>query len=68
VLSKYEFPKMLRAIHKYGVTYLPLMPPILVAMVAHPKAPLPLGQLRKVLSGGALLSKELIEGFRDKYP
>ena len=68
MLSKYEFPEMLRAIHEYGVTYLPLMPPILVAMVAHPKAPLPLGQLRKVLSGGALLSKELIEGFRDKYP
>ncbi|CAL4912417.1 unnamed protein product [Urochloa decumbens] len=67
VLSKYELPEMLRAINEYGVTYLPLVPPILVAMVAHPK-PLPLGQLRKVLSGGAPLSKELIEGFRDKYP
>jgi len=67
VLSKYELPEMLRAINEYGVTYLPLVPPILVAMVAHPK-PLPLGQLRKVLSGGAPLSKELIEGFREKYP
>ncbi|CAN6314162.1 unnamed protein product [Urochloa humidicola] len=67
VLSKYELPEMLRAINEHGVTYLPLVPPILVAMVAHPK-PLPLGQLRKVLSGGAPLSKELIEGFRDKYP
>ncbi|KAJ1298940.1 hypothetical protein BS78_01G492500 [Paspalum vaginatum] len=67
VLSKYELPEMLRAINQYGVTYLPLVPPILVAMLAHPK-PLPLGQLRKVLSGGAPLSKELIEGFRDKYP
>ncbi|CAN6302420.1 unnamed protein product [Urochloa humidicola] len=67
VLSKYELPEMLRAINEYGVTYLPLVPPILVAMVAHPK-PLPLGQLRKVLSGGAPLGKELIEGFRDKYP
>ena len=67
MLSKYELPEMLRAINEYGVTYLPLVPPILVAMVAHPK-PLPLGQLRKVLSGGAPLSKEIIEGFRDKYP
>ncbi|XP_047089332.1 4-coumarate--CoA ligase-like 4 [Lolium rigidum] len=67
VLSKFELPEMLRCITAYGVTYLPLVPPILVAMVAHPK-PLPLGQLRKVLSGGAPLSKELIEGFRDKYP
>ncbi|KAM0919787.1 hypothetical protein ACQ4PT_007941 [Festuca glaucescens] len=67
VLSKFELPEMLRCISAYGVTYLPLVPPILVAMVAHPK-PLPLGQLRKVLSGGAPLSKELIEGFREKYP
>ncbi|KAL6907694.1 hypothetical protein ACP4OV_002733 [Aristida adscensionis] len=67
VLSKYELPEMLRAINAYGVTYLPLVPPILVAMVAHPK-PLPLGQLRKVLCGGAPLSKEIIEGFREKYP
>jgi OPC-8:0 CoA ligase-1 len=67
VLSKFELPEMLRCITAYGVTYLPLVPPILVAMVAHPK-PLPLGNLRKVLSGGAPLSKELIEGFRDKYP
>ncbi|VAI24727.1 unnamed protein product [Triticum turgidum subsp. durum] len=67
VLSKFELPEMLRCISAYGVTYLPLVPPILVAMVAHPK-PLPLGNLRKVLSGGAPLSKELIEGFREKYP
>uniref|UniRef100_A0A0E0NP97 4-coumarate--CoA ligase n=1 Tax=Oryza rufipogon TaxID=4529 RepID=A0A0E0NP97_ORYRU len=67
VLSKYELPEMLRSINAYGVTYLPLVPPILVAMVAHPK-PLPLGQMRKVLSGGAPLGKELIEGFREKYP
>uniref|UniRef100_A0A0D9VP62 4-coumarate--CoA ligase n=1 Tax=Leersia perrieri TaxID=77586 RepID=A0A0D9VP62_9ORYZ len=67
VLSKYELPEMLRSINSYGVTYLPLVPPILVAMVAHPK-PLPLGQLRKVLSGGAPLGKELIEGFKEKYP
>ncbi|KAK3150392.1 hypothetical protein QOZ80_3AG0232590 [Eleusine coracana subsp. coracana] len=67
VLSKFELPEMLRSINEYGVTYLPLVPPILVAMVAHPK-PLPLGKLRKVLSGGAPLGKELIEGFREKYP
>lgn len=56
VLSKFELPEMLRSINECGVTYLPLVPPILVAMVAHPK-PLPLGNLRKVLSGGAPLSR-----------
>ncbi|KAJ3681943.1 hypothetical protein LUZ60_014516 [Juncus effusus] len=67
ILSKFEMSELLHAIKSYGVTYLPLVPPILVAMVASPTK-LPLGQLRKVLSGGAPLSKELIEGFKEKYP
>ncbi|KAJ3689697.1 hypothetical protein LUZ61_018861 [Rhynchospora tenuis] len=67
VLSKFELAEMLRAIASYGVTYLPLVPPILVAMLAHPSK-LPLGRLHKILSGGAPLSRELIEGFREKYP
>ncbi|URE09774.1 AMP-binding enzyme [Musa troglodytarum] len=52
---------------QYGATYLPLVPPILVAM-ANQSRPLPLGRLRRALSGGAPLSREVIEGFREKYP
>ncbi|XP_020093631.1 4-coumarate--CoA ligase-like 4 [Ananas comosus] len=70
VLSKFEIGEMLRAIGAYGATYLPLVPPILVAMLGSGsgRGKLPLGRLRRILSGGAPLSKEVIEGFREKYP
>ncbi|XP_010905239.3 4-coumarate--CoA ligase-like 4 [Elaeis guineensis] len=67
ILSKFEMGEMIRVIREYGATYLPLVPPILVAMLNQPK-PLPLGRLRRVLSGGAPLGREVIEGFREKYP
>ncbi|XP_008777804.3 4-coumarate--CoA ligase-like 4 [Phoenix dactylifera] len=67
ILSKFEMGEMIRAIREYGATYLPLVPPILVAML-NQAAPLPLGRLRRVLSGGAPLGREVIEGFREKYP
>lgn len=67
ILSKFEMGEMLGAIRAYKATYLPLVPPILVAMLNQSRA-LPLGTLRRVLSGGAPLSKEVIEGFREKYP
>ncbi|KAK8917021.1 4-coumarate--CoA ligase-like 4 [Platanthera zijinensis] len=67
ILSRFEMEEMMRAIRDYGATYLPLVPPILVAMLGVEKT-LPLGSLRRILSGGAPLSREVIEGFRMKYP
>lgn len=66
-LSKFEMGDILSTINKYNVTYLPLAPPILVAMLAASK-PLPLGPLRRVLFGGAPLGKEVIEVFKERYP
>ncbi|KAJ4963710.1 hypothetical protein NE237_023649 [Protea cynaroides] len=71
VLSKFEMDEMLSAIVKYRATYLPLVPPILVALINHAetvKSKYDLGTLQSVLSGGAPLSKEVIEGFSEKYP
>ncbi|PQP97792.1 4-coumarate--CoA ligase-like 5 [Prunus yedoensis var. nudiflora] len=71
VLSKFEMHDMLWAIQKHRVTYLPLVPPILVALinaVDQIKAKYDLSSLRTVLSGGAPLSREVIEGFVEKYP
>ncbi|XP_054794183.1 probable CoA ligase CCL5 isoform X2 [Prosopis cineraria] len=71
VLSKYDMDDMLWAIQQYRVTYLPLVPPILVAMINGAdaiKAKYDLGSLHSVVSGGAPLSKGVIEGFVDKFP
>ncbi|KAL0755225.1 PREDICTED: 4-coumarate--CoA ligase-like 5 isoform X1 [Brassica oleracea var. oleracea] len=71
VLSKFEMGEMLSAIGKYQATYLPLVPPILVAMVNGAEqinAKYDLSSLHTVLCGGAPLSKEVTEGFMDKYP
>nr|AGW27194.1 4-coumarate:coenzyme A ligase 4 [Salvia miltiorrhiza] len=71
ILSKFEMDEMLMAIQKFSATYLPLVPPILVALMNHAdsiKRKYDLSSLHTVLSGGAPLSKEVIEGFTDKYP
>uniref|UniRef100_A0A0K8WMK4 p-coumarate:CoA ligase 2 n=1 Tax=Acacia koa TaxID=468172 RepID=A0A0K8WMK4_ACAKO len=71
VLSKFDMDNMLSAIQKYRATYLPLVPPILVAMMNGAdaiKAKYDLSSLHSALSGGAPLSKEVIEGFVDKFP
>eukprot|EP00262_Sarcandra_glabra_P022461 TRINITY_DN9961_c0_g1_i1.p1 TRINITY_DN9961_c0_g1~~TRINITY_DN9961_c0_g1_i1.p1 ORF type:complete len:553 (-),score=14.35 TRINITY_DN9961_c0_g1_i1:181-1839(-) len=71
VLSKFELDEMLSAISKYRATYLPLVPPILVALINNAetvRARYDLRTLGSVLSGGAPLSKEVIEGFLERYP
>lgn len=71
ILSKYEMDEMLSAIGRYKATYLPLVPPILVALVNSAdqvNKKYNLRTLKWVLSGGAPLGKEVIEGFVEKYP
>ncbi|KAL6524921.1 4-coumarate--CoA ligase-like 5 [Orobanche minor] len=71
ILSKFEMDEMLMAIQKFSATYLPLVPPILVALVNNAdiiRKKYDLSSLHSVLSGGAPLSKEVIEGFSAKYP
>ncbi|KAK1419715.1 hypothetical protein QVD17_28994 [Tagetes erecta] len=71
VLPKFEMNDMLSAIGSYNVTYLPLVPPILVALVNNAdqiRLKYDLRSLKSVLCGGAPLSKELTEGFMEKYP
>ncbi|KAL3736428.1 hypothetical protein ACJRO7_025387 [Eucalyptus globulus] len=71
VLSKFDLHEMFASIAKYRATYLPLVPPILVAMVNNAdqiRARYDLSSLHSVLSGGAPLSREVIEGFVERYP
>ncbi|PNY04116.1 4-coumarate-CoA ligase 5-like protein [Trifolium pratense] len=71
VLSKFEMHDMLLSIEKFKASYLPLVPPILVAMLNNAdiiKSKYDLSSLQAVLCGGAPLSKEVTEGFIEKYP
>ncbi|KAK2398366.1 AMP-dependent synthetase and ligase family protein [Trifolium repens] len=71
VLSKFEIHDMLLSIEKFKASYLPLVPPILVAMLNNAdaiKSKYDLSSLQAVLCGGAPLSKEVTEGFVEKYP
>lgn len=71
VLSKFEMDEMFLSIGKYRVTDLPLVPPILVAMINGAdqiRRKYDFGSLRSVLCGGAPLSREVTEGFVEKYP
>ncbi|XP_010539807.1 PREDICTED: 4-coumarate--CoA ligase-like 5 isoform X2 [Tarenaya hassleriana] len=71
ILSKFDMHEMMSAIGQYRASYLPLVPPILVAMVNGAdqiKRKYDLSSLQSILCGGAPLSKEVIEGFVEKYP
>ncbi|KAF5740927.1 4-coumarate--CoA ligase-like 5-like [Tripterygium wilfordii] len=71
ILPKFDLHDMLSAIEKFHVTFLPLVPPILVALINGAKqvrANYDLSSLQGVISGGAPLSKEMIEDFVERYP
>ncbi|CAI8606503.1 unnamed protein product [Vicia faba] len=70
VLSKFEMHDLLSSIQNFRASFLPLVPPILVAMLNNAdaiKTKYDLSSLHTVLSGGAPLSKEVTEGFIEKY-
>ncbi|XP_034677290.1 4-coumarate--CoA ligase-like 5 isoform X2 [Vitis riparia] len=71
VLPRFEMNEMLTTISKYRAACLPLVPPILVALVNGAdqiKAKYDLSSLQYIICGGAPLSKEVIEEFLEKYP
>ncbi|RZC55016.1 hypothetical protein C5167_013863 [Papaver somniferum] len=71
VLSKFELDEMLSAVERYRATCLPLVPPILVALINNAEniwKKFDLSSLKTVLCGGAPLSKEVTEGFVERYP
>ncbi|XP_074373010.1 putative CoA ligase CCL5 [Apium graveolens] len=71
ILPKFDMHEMLKAVEKYKVTHLPLVPPIVVALINSAdeiKSEYDLSSLTAVLSGGAPLSKEVVEGFVEKFP
>ncbi|KAL3505464.1 hypothetical protein ACH5RR_035305 [Cinchona calisaya] len=70
VLPKFDLDEMLSAIHNFKVTYLPLVPPILVGLANNAdliRKKYDLRSLRYVLCGGAPLSVGVMEEFKKKF-
>ncbi|MFX6572346.1 4-coumarate--CoA ligase family protein, partial [Acinetobacter baumannii] len=63
VMEKYEMKKMLRAIERYKVTHLYIVPPVVLALVREPDAVgnYDISSLKEIVSGAAPLEKELME-------
>ncbi|KAJ0237495.1 AMP-binding enzyme [Hirschfeldia incana] len=71
ILRRFDLHGMMEAVEKYGATTLALAPPVVVAMTNEAdviKTRYDLSSLRRVRCGGAPLSKEVTEGFMEKYP
>ncbi|KAI3721865.1 hypothetical protein L2E82_32884 [Cichorium intybus] len=68
LMKKYEFQGMLEAIHTHKVNNIPAVPPVILSLVKHNGGGYDLSSLRRVGSGAAPLSKELVDRFRAKFP
>ena len=69
LMERFDFESMLRAIEKYRVTYMPVSPPLVVALVKSDLATkYDLSSLRLLGCGGAPLSDEVIKSFNAKFP
>lgn len=69
VMPRFDFEKMLAAIEKYRVVYMPVSPPLVVAVA---KSELTdkydLSSLESLGCGGASLGKEVAERFKARFP
>ncbi|KAK7391521.1 hypothetical protein VNO78_19937 [Psophocarpus tetragonolobus] len=69
LMQKYDFQVMLDAIQKHKVNNIPAVPPVILALVKHARQTrCDLSSLRRMGSGAAPLSKEVIQEFRKMFP
>ncbi|KAK6123704.1 hypothetical protein DH2020_042553 [Rehmannia glutinosa] len=69
LMGKFDLLKMLEAVEKYKVAYIPVAPPLVVAMEKSDLvSKYDLSSLQSLGSGGAPLGKEVSERFRVKFP
>ncbi|CAN4105339.1 unnamed protein product [Withania somnifera] len=67
--ERFDFEKMLAAVEKYKVTYMPVSPPLVVAMAKSDLAlKYDLSSLKLLACGGAPLGKEVAERFKSRFP
>lgn len=69
LMERFDFEKMLRAVEKYRITFIPVSPPLVVALA---KSELvekyDLSSLQFLGSGGAPLGKEVSDRFTARFP
>ncbi|KAJ8554001.1 hypothetical protein K7X08_024679 [Anisodus acutangulus] len=69
LMERFDFGKMLEAVEKYRVTYMPVSPPLVVAMAKSDLAlKYDLSSLKFLACGGAPLGKEVAERFNSRFP
>ena len=67
VMPRYDFKAMVDAVQAYKVSNIPAVPPVILGLVKD-ISNCKLSSLRRVGSGAAPLSKEVVESFREKFP
>ncbi|XVF75637.1 hypothetical protein PTKIN_Ptkin13bG0203200 [Pterospermum kingtungense] len=68
LMQKYDLQAMVNAIQAHKVNNIPAVPPVVLGLVKHCKGNGSLSSLRRVGSGAAPLSKEVIDAFRRQFP
>ncbi|KAM1339909.1 hypothetical protein ACFX2H_038371 [Malus domestica] len=69
LMERFDFESMLRAVERHKISYMPVSPPLVVAMA---KSELvkkyDLSSLRLLRCGGAPLGKDVVDRFRERFP
>lgn len=69
LMPRFDFEKMLAAVEKYRVMYMPVSPPLVVAMAkSELTEKYDLSSLETLGCGGAPLGKEVAERFKARFP
>ncbi|RZS24304.1 hypothetical protein BHM03_00057355, partial [Ensete ventricosum] len=69
LMERFDFGAMLRAVERYRVTYIPVSPPLVVAMAKSDEAARrDLSSLRVLGCGGAPLGRDVAERFAARFP
>ncbi|KAI3748560.1 hypothetical protein L6452_11713 [Arctium lappa] len=68
LMQRYNLRAMLEAIHTHKINNIPAVPPVILNLVKYKGGGYDLSSLRRVGSGAAPLSKELVDAFRAKFP
>ncbi|EXC50293.1 4-coumarate--CoA ligase-like 9 [Morus notabilis] len=69
LMERFDFEGMLRAVERYRVTYMPVSPPLVVALTkSEVVGKYDLSSLWLLGCGGAPLGKEVVERFNRKFP